>query len=109
MTQEFINELTSENNNLKNKLQHVIQTANNQVEEINSGKEMLGEVVQQCLNLRTNLKLANKKLAEANTVKDEQKQQIESLLSISDANATRIKDLEAAIAVFTQSTTKSPQ
>jgi regulator of replication initiation timing len=68
-----------ENANLKNQAQQLIQTLNARVAEIEAGREVLSETIQQNLSLRTNYKLLNKQLSDANTKIDTLTKEVESL------------------------------
>jgi len=86
-------ELNTEITNLKNQNQQLLATVNLRVAEVESTKEMMGEVVQGQLNLRTNFKLVVKQAQELNAKVEELKKQISSLdQQLTDATA-KIADL----------------
>ena len=59
MSEERVISLTQENDNLKNQLNAVINTINQRSAEVDSLKEMMGETMNACVNLRANFKLCN--------------------------------------------------
>lgn len=97
MTQEIIESLQKEKSDLQNQLSDAIEKANDYVFKLDANNQFLGEIVNNCLEVRTAILKLNKLFQEQNQKINNSQSLVASLNTQLTASNAKIAELETKI------------